>query len=83
MDLITQQWISRSVRRCAVGRGEWLHNDRIPARKMKKPNLPRLVCRRQSAGYPQHYGVRDGMVPENGGYWPNLFHERKGVPKTV
>jgi hypothetical protein len=50
---------------------------------MKKPNLPRLVCRRQSAGYPQDYEVRDGMAPGNGGYWPNLRHERKDVPKIV
>lgn len=83
MDLITQQWISRSVWRCTIGRGEWLHNDRIPARKMKKPDLPRLVCRRQSAGYPRHYEVRDGMAPEDGGYKPNLFRERKYVPKIV
>jgi hypothetical protein len=50
---------------------------------MKKPNLPRLVCRRQSAGYPQDYEVRDGMAPDNGGYWPNLLHESKDVPKIV
>jgi hypothetical protein len=83
MDLIAQQWISRSVWRCTIGRGEWLHNDRIPARKMKKPNLPRLVCRCQSAEYPRDYGVRDGMAPDNGGYSPSLFHERKDVPKIV
>ena len=83
MDLIAEQWISRSVRGCTIGRGEWLHSDRIPARKMKKPNLPRQVYLRRSAGYPQDYEVPDGMAPENGGYWPNLFHERKDVPKIV
>jgi hypothetical protein len=60
IDLIAQQWISRIVQGYTDGRGACLHSDRlgIPARKMKKPNLPRLVRRRQNAGYPGDYEVR-------------------------
>ncbi len=54
-----------------------------PLGRVEKPDLPRLVCRRRSAGYPRDYGVRDGMAPDNGGYWPSLFHERKDVPKEI
>lgn len=58
IDLITEQWISRSIRKCITGRGEW------PQWEMK-PNVNRLVLNhRQSAMYPRDYEVRDVMALE-------------------